>query len=142
MLEFVCRLCDPTTALLLLAASLCAAYLYATWTHRYWSKLAVPVPSTPVPLFGHVMPSTLGRVHFMDVLRDLYARLGDRSFGGIYNMRTPQLLVKDPTLIGSFRLSVSITGFAATLRPTRDTHTRHTQREREYVNTFRSATDT
>lgn len=98
MIDCVCSLFDVKTAFF--AAFLGALYLYATWTHDRWSKLGVPVPWTPVPLFGHAMPSILGRMHFMDVLHGLYKSLGDRRFGGIYTMRTPQLLIKDPELIG------------------------------------------
>lgn len=75
-------------------------YLYSTWTHNHWSKLGVPEPSRPVPLFGHALLTMLGRVHFMDLLDLFYRQLGDARFGGIYTMRTPQLLVKDPELIG------------------------------------------
>lgn len=84
-----------------------SVYLYATWTHGYWSKLGIPCALEPVPLFGNAMPSILGRMHFMDILHDLYRKLGDRPYGGIYTMRTPQLLVKDPELIGTVLLLLS-----------------------------------
>ncbi|KAF0760913.1 putative cytochrome P450 6a13 [Aphis craccivora] len=98
MFEFVYELFD--LKMLLVTAFLGAAYMYCTWTHSHWSKMGVSSPSAPVPLFGHAMPSMLGRMHFMDVLHNLYRQLGDQRFGGIYTMRTPQLLVKDPELIG------------------------------------------
>lgn len=108
MIEFLSRLLVVNPATLFIAGSLIAVYLYATWTHSHWSALGIPVPSAPVPLFGHALPSTLGRMHFMDVLRDLYKALGDRRFGGIYTMRTPQLLVKDPELIGKIDFCVRV----------------------------------
>jgi cytochrome P450 family 6 len=100
MFEFVYELFD--LKMLLVTAFLGAIYMYSTWTHSHWSKLGISSPSAPVPMFGHAMPSMLGRMHFMDVLHNLYRQLGDRRFGGIYTMRTPQLLVKDPELIGMY----------------------------------------
>lgn len=100
MLELVWGLLNPT--MVLVTAFLVAVYAYSTWTHSHWSRLGVPSPEPPVPLFGHAMPSMLGRMHFMDVLHDLYRKMGtDQRFAGIYTMRTPQLLVKDPELIGT-----------------------------------------
>ncbi|VVC43860.1 Cytochrome P450, E-class, group I,Cytochrome P450,Cytochrome P450, conserved site [Cinara cedri] len=98
MFESICRIFD--LKLVLIAGILSAVYLYVTWTHSYWFNLGVFSPSKPVPFFGNAMPSILGQMHFMDVLHDLYQKLGDQRFGGIYTMRTPQLLVKDPELIG------------------------------------------
>lgn len=98
MFEFVDRVFDLKLALV--ACLLGAAYLYSTWPYGHWSGLGIFEPSKPVPLFGNAMASILGRTHFMNVLHDLYRKLGDQRFGGIYTVRTPQLLVKDPELIG------------------------------------------
>lgn len=98
MLEFLYQLLNLKWTLA--TAFLGAIYLYCTWTYSFWSKLGIACPSNPVPLFGNVWPSISGQTHFMNVIFSLYRKLGDQRFGGIYAMRTPELLIKDPELIG------------------------------------------
>lgn len=100
MFEFVDRIFD--LKIILIVASVSAVYLYATWTYSYWSDLGVFSPSKPVMIFGNATSFILGQENFMDMLHSLYLKLDDQRFGGIYTMRTPQLLVKDPELIGKW----------------------------------------
>lgn len=95
---------EPIGVKALLAAAVAGllgvVYVYSTWTHSHWSRLGIFSPYPPMPLFGHAYPTVTQKMHFMDVLLDLYRKMGDQPFAGIYTMRTPQLLVKDPELIG------------------------------------------
>ncbi|XP_050539634.1 probable cytochrome P450 6a13 isoform X3 [Daktulosphaira vitifoliae] len=83
-----------------LPAIIIGVYLYTTWYYDYWSKLGVKCPWSPVPLFGHVFQSITLKKHFMEVLEDIYRKIDDEPFVGIYSMRTPEFFIKDPEIIG------------------------------------------
>ncbi|XP_050429640.1 probable cytochrome P450 6a13 [Adelges cooleyi] len=84
----------------ILAAVVALLYAYVTWNYSYWSKSGVKTLRTPIPLFGHFFKSIVGLQHTMEVIDTIYQEMGDQPYIGVYNMRTPQLVIKDPELIG------------------------------------------
>lgn len=73
-------------------------YLYSTSTHDFWRKKNVP-HSRPLPLFGHFLQFSLGLKNPVYIFEKVYRHPSKRGYVGMYQMRTPILLVRDPELI-------------------------------------------
>lgn len=84
----------------LLAAAACAAaaYRFATCTHDKWRRLNVP-HEPPVPLFGNTYRMTMGLEHQLETFDRAYRRRPDARYCGLYQSRTPFLMVRDPALV-------------------------------------------
>ncbi|XP_025424020.1 probable cytochrome P450 6a13 [Sipha flava] len=93
----------------LLLAAIAAAYHFCTATFGKWRGLGVPCVQPVVPLFGNFLRVAAGLVHPVDFYRDAYQQLAGRRYGGLYQMRTPYLMVRDPELI----VRVLISDFAS-----------------------------
>ncbi|XP_059618985.1 probable cytochrome P450 28a5 isoform X1 [Phlebotomus argentipes] len=74
-------------------------YVYLTWNHDYWKKRKIPGPE-PRFLLGNV-PSLITAQKFLAYeMDDLYKKYKDRyKFIGFMNMRSPNILALDPTII-------------------------------------------
>ncbi|XP_067015325.2 probable cytochrome P450 6a13 [Anabrus simplex] len=81
-----------TTLLVLLA------HLFLTWKFSYWHKRRVSYPK-PQPLFGNIRNSTLFKMTFGEELKLLYGMYPKERYVGIFQWRSPALLVRDPELI-------------------------------------------
>lgn len=76
-----------------------AAYLYSTWTFDYWRKRNVPFIRPLVPLFGNIAGVALGVEHQMRLLCRTYNEFRGHKYCGLYQMRTPYLMICDPELV-------------------------------------------
>lgn len=63
-----------------------------------------------MPLCGHMLPVISLRKTYADVCHDAYRKFKDRSMVGMYNMKKPILLVRDPDLVKVI-LQTSFTSF-------------------------------
>lgn len=83
-----------------LALSLLILYVYYSWTsaYTYWKRRNVPYLKPKFP-FGNVKDVLLLKKNFQDSWVGLYKEIGDRPFCGIYSVKMPILVVKDPELI-------------------------------------------
>lgn len=75
-----------------------AVYYYCTLTFSEWKKLNVPYVR-PIPLFGNFLYVALGIVHPVDFYRKIYYELAGKRYGGLFQMRTPYLMIRDPEII-------------------------------------------
>ncbi|XP_069687375.1 cytochrome P450 9e2-like [Periplaneta americana] len=73
-------------------------YLYLTWTHDYWRKKGVPYLE-PKLIFGNLKDTIIGRTTIGECVRESYLQLEGYKLGGLFKMRQPVLLLRDPELI-------------------------------------------
>ncbi|VVC41020.1 Cytochrome P450, E-class, group I,Cytochrome P450,Cytochrome P450, conserved site [Cinara cedri] len=76
------------------------AYYFCTWTFTKWEKLNVPYVR-PIPLFGNFLNVALGFEHPVDFYKRIYNELAGHQYGGLFQMRTPYLMIRDPKLINT-----------------------------------------
>lgn len=76
------------------------SYLYYSWMsgYQYWKKRNVPYLKPKFP-FGNVAEVFLFKKNFRDSWLALYNQLEDNPFGGVFLLRTPAIIIKDPELI-------------------------------------------
>lgn len=82
----------------LVLALLSIIYYYCTSTFGVWKRLKVPYVR-PVPLFGNYLKLALGIDHTVHTYDAIYKQLAGKKYGGMFQMRTPYLMVRDPGLI-------------------------------------------
>jgi len=75
-------------------------YYYCTSTFNVWKKLNVPYVR-PIPLFGNYMNVALGIENPMEVYKKVYYELAGHKYGGMFQMRTPYLMIRDPETINN-----------------------------------------
>lgn len=73
-------------------------YYFCTSTFNKWKNLNVPYIQ-PIPLFGNFFNVALGIVHQVDFYQTVYDKLAGHRYGGLFQMRTPYLMIRDPELI-------------------------------------------
>jgi cytochrome P450 family 9 len=78
--------------------ALLVIYLFGTWTHDHFSKQNVP-SLKPFPLLGNMAPVLFRALSFPDYVSDIYNRLKEHKYGGLYQLMDPILLIRDPELI-------------------------------------------
>lgn len=84
-----------------LAALACLLYYYATATFSHWSRRGVPhLP--PEPLFGNIKDIVLFRDLHVYGYQKLYHKFDGLPYAGLYQMRTPSLMLRDPETIKQF----------------------------------------
>lgn len=83
---------------LTVAACAAAFYYFATSTHGKWRRLNVP-HEPPVPLFGNTYRMTMGLEHQLETFDRAYRLSPDARYCGLYQFRTPFLMVRDPELV-------------------------------------------
>ncbi|XP_055681613.1 probable cytochrome P450 28d1 [Lutzomyia longipalpis] len=83
-------------------------YFFLKWNYNYWEKRGIPSPK-PGLFVGNFPGAVKQKVHIIYEMQKIYEKYKGRySFVGIYNMRTPQLMVTDAAiakdiLINKFR---------------------------------------
>lgn len=75
-----------------------AGYKYATYHYDKWKKLGVPY-TEPVPPFGNIGETIMGRTPLAQSIHAYYERFDGTRFFGIYEARDPVLVVRDPALV-------------------------------------------
>lgn len=75
------------------------AYRFSTSTFGYWRDRNVPCARPLVPLFGNLAGLALGADDQVALYRRLYNGFRGSRYGGLYQMRTPHLMVCDPALV-------------------------------------------
>jgi len=96
-----------TAAFQCFAAVLVAALLahkYVTYHYDKWRKLGVPYIE-PEPLFGNFRDVFMGRVSLTNLIHAYYGRFGDARFYGMYEARSPTLVVRNPALAHAILIS-------------------------------------
>lgn len=73
-------------------------YYFSISTFSQWEKLNVPYVR-PIPLFGNFLSVVLGMVHPIDFYRKIYYELAGHKYGGLFQMRTSYLMIRDPEII-------------------------------------------
>ncbi|XP_025193144.1 probable cytochrome P450 6a13 [Melanaphis sacchari] len=76
------------------------AYYFSTSTFNKWKNLNVPYLK-PFPLFGNTLNLALGKYHPFVFYNNIYDEFSGHKYGGLYQMRTPYLMVRDPELINN-----------------------------------------
>lgn len=74
------------------------AYKYSTYHYGHWKKFAVP-HTKPTPLFGHFRETIMGRQHTVELIRSLYYQFENHRYFGIFEVRNPTLVLRDPELV-------------------------------------------
>lgn len=75
-----------------------AIYLFLAWNFNFWKKAGVKGPK-PRLLFGN-LPSVLTKKrHVYYEYQELYNDFKNEPVVGIFSVRTPQLMIRDPELI-------------------------------------------
>ncbi|KAF7991637.1 hypothetical protein HCN44_010438 [Aphidius gifuensis] len=73
-------------------------YYYLICNYNYWKNKRVPGPK-PCLLFGNTKDPTLLKLTIGESLMNIYQAYDGSPFVGIYEMRSPVLLLRDPDLI-------------------------------------------
>nr|NP_001352549.1 cytochrome P450 6a13-like [Myzus persicae] len=73
-------------------------YYFCVSTFQKWEKLNVPYIK-PIPLFGNFLNIALGKDHPLEFYNKIYNEFEGRKYGGLFQMRTPYLMVRDPEII-------------------------------------------
>jgi len=73
-------------------------YYFCVSTFKKWEKLNVPY-IRPIPLFGNFLNLALGKDHPLDFYNRIYHEFAGQKYGGLFQMRTPYLMIRDPEII-------------------------------------------
>lgn len=73
-------------------------YLNVTWLYTYWKHKAVPHVKPTFP-FGCMSDFVWGKRHRGDFYQQFYEQFKSEPYFGIYEIKKPVLIVKDPKLI-------------------------------------------
>ncbi|XP_068082054.1 cytochrome P450 6k1-like [Anabrus simplex] len=80
---------------------LAVVHWYFNGNFNYWKKKGVPYLK-PEPFFGNLRDLTLLRTSTAEMFQKLYHEFEGHPFAGLYQSRTPALLLRDPELIKIF----------------------------------------
>uniref|UniRef100_A0A2S2R270 Cytochrome p450 n=1 Tax=Sipha flava TaxID=143950 RepID=A0A2S2R270_9HEMI len=81
----------------LLVAAAYLAYRYSTYYYGYWAERGVP-HAEPTTLLGHFARPILGRENSAFTVDSHYRRFGGHRYFGMYQLRHPILVLRDPEL--------------------------------------------
>ncbi|XP_053691413.1 probable cytochrome P450 28d1 [Sabethes cyaneus] len=95
----------------ILAGLLAAVYLYLIWDFNRWKKAGIVGPK-PRVLFGNLPSLLTQKEHIYYDMERIYNNFKGEPVVGLYSIRTPQLMIRDPELIKEV-LSKSFNHFAA-----------------------------
>lgn len=73
-------------------------YLYFTWTFDFWENLNIPFKK-PTIIFGNFGDLLLFRKSQPEGIKEIYNWFQDARFFGVYRVRSPILIVRDPELV-------------------------------------------
>lgn len=97
-LMMICFSCWLEIVPIAAIASALLAYVYSTRYYGYWTALGVP-HTKPTPLLGHFAEPTMGCESGTTIIDALYKRFAGHRFFGLYQLRHPMLVVRDPVLV-------------------------------------------
>ncbi|XP_078037572.1 cytochrome P450 6A1-like [Augochlora pura] len=75
-----------------------AFYYYLVCNFDFWKKRGIPGPK-PVPLFGTDKDLIFANVSVADVVEDLYQKYKNEPAVGLFNGRSPVLVLHDPDIV-------------------------------------------
>ncbi|XP_076645678.1 putative cytochrome P450 6a14 [Halictus rubicundus] len=84
--------------LLLVGLLLGILYYFFTSTFDFWESRGVPFRK-PTVLFGNFAPMLLFRKSLPDGIKEMYDWFKDERFFGVFRVRSPVLILRDPDLI-------------------------------------------
>lgn len=73
-------------------------YRFSTKQYDYWKKLGIK-HSRPLPFFGNALETILGIKHGAFIYQEMYYKFQGEKYFGIFMLRSPTLLIRDPSLI-------------------------------------------
>lgn len=73
-------------------------YKYCTYHYKHWKTIGVP-HTKPLPLLGHFADPILGRHSMTTTTDSLYRNFKGHRYFGIYQLRHPVLVLRDPELV-------------------------------------------
>lgn len=73
-------------------------YFYFTRTFNFWKDLGVPFKK-PTIFFGNFAPLLLFRKSLPDGINEMYQGFDQEKYFGVYRVKTPVLILRDPELI-------------------------------------------
>lgn len=91
---------DTASILFSLVSIFLGIYRFLTSTFNHWYSKNVPSLPDPLPGFGHILPAITLRENLGSLLHRIYNR-STASMIGIYYLRKPALIVRDPELVKS-----------------------------------------
>ncbi|XP_033339723.1 cytochrome P450 6k1 isoform X3 [Megalopta genalis] len=83
---------------LLLGLFLGIFYYFFTTTFNFWESRGVPFRK-PIVLFGNFAPLLLFRESLPECIKEMYEWFKDERFFGVFRVRSPVLILRDPNLI-------------------------------------------
>lgn len=92
------RLLDYATPISILIVIFSALYYYSTSSLNKWQKLNVP-HIHPIPFFRNTYKMCLNLEHQVDTFSRIYNQFTNEKYCGLYQMKTPYLMIRDPELI-------------------------------------------
>nr|NP_001352512.1 probable cytochrome P450 6a13 [Myzus persicae]ADL59603.1 cytochrome P450 [Myzus persicae]AHB52754.1 cytochrome P450 CYP6CY3 [Myzus persicae]AHB52755.1 cytochrome P450 CYP6CY3 [Myzus persicae]AHB52756.1 cytochrome P450 CYP6CY3 [Myzus persicae] len=75
-------------------------YYFCISTFSKWEKLNVPY-IRPIPLFGNFVRVALSKDHPLEFYNKIYYKFAGLKYGGLFQMRTPYLMIRDPEIINN-----------------------------------------
>ncbi|KAL6430830.1 hypothetical protein ACFW04_006979 [Cataglyphis niger] len=94
----------------LILIALLTLYFYLTKNYNYWQKRKIPCPDGALPGVGHFWDLITMKMTFAECCRNIYNNYQNRSMVGVYNFRSPALLVLEPELVKTV-LQTNFTNF-------------------------------
>ncbi|XP_076642026.1 putative cytochrome P450 28d1 [Halictus rubicundus] len=88
-----------TTTLTLLAGAVVLLVIYYVKTYTYWQRRKIPTPAGSVPFLGHMWPVYTVTRNVTDHIETMYNQCRKHSMFGLYDMFTPELVIREPQLI-------------------------------------------
>ncbi|XP_026475344.1 cytochrome P450 9e2-like [Ctenocephalides felis] len=83
---------------ILVAVLVYAFYKYSTWTYDRFEGTKVPYKK-PFPFFGNTGPFMLRMENMIDNVGKVYRSFPNKRFYGVFQLRMPAVMIKDPELI-------------------------------------------
>ncbi|XP_057323983.1 cytochrome P450 6k1-like [Microplitis mediator] len=83
---------------IIVAGVILVFYYWSTSTYSHWKRLGIPGPK-PAPLVGNMGPFFFGKKSINELINELYKKWKKGKFFGIYNARSPVLMITDPDLV-------------------------------------------
>ncbi|KAL6430828.1 hypothetical protein ACFW04_006978 [Cataglyphis niger] len=83
----------------LIFIALLTLYFYLTKNYNYWQKRKIPCPDGALPGVGHFWDFITMKMSISECCRNIYNNYRNRSMVGVYNFRSPALLVLEPELV-------------------------------------------
>ncbi|KAE9534893.1 hypothetical protein AGLY_008185 [Aphis glycines] len=84
---------------LCLVIAVTVVYYFCVSTFKKWEKLIYILYIKPIPFFGNILNQALGKSHALEFYNKFYYEFTGHRYGGLFQMRTPYLMIRDPELI-------------------------------------------